>query len=52
MIGYSFEVENQMLQFYESLSEKDKRRYAAVESMKLAHGKNISANFLAAILRP
>jgi hypothetical protein len=27
-----------MLKFYNSLSEKDKRRYAAVEALKLGHG--------------
>jgi hypothetical protein len=27
-----------MVQFYDSLSEKDRRRYAAVEAEKLGHG--------------
>jgi hypothetical protein len=27
-----------MKHFYESLSEKDRRRYAAVEAVKLGHG--------------
>lgn len=35
---YSQEVENQMKSFYESLSEKEKRRYAALEASKLGHG--------------
>lgn len=35
---YDIEVEDRMKIFYDSLSEKDKRRYAAVESMKLPYG--------------
>jgi hypothetical protein len=35
---YSREVEDQMKSFYESLSEKEKRRYAAIEASKLGHG--------------
>jgi hypothetical protein len=31
-------VEEGMINFYESLSEKDKRRYAAIEALKLPHG--------------
>ena len=38
MIGYSSEVERQMKCFYHSLSEKDRRRYAVVEAVKLGHG--------------
>jgi len=38
MTRYSKEIEKHMKQFYESLSEKDKRRYAAVESIKLGCG--------------
>jgi hypothetical protein len=38
MTGYSSEVERQMKSFYHSLSEKDRRRYAAVEAVKLSHG--------------
>jgi hypothetical protein len=38
MTGYSSEVERQMECFYHSLSEKDRRRYAAVEAVKLGHG--------------
>jgi hypothetical protein len=38
MIGYSNRVEVQMRNFYRSLSEKDCRRYAAVEAGKLGHG--------------
>jgi hypothetical protein len=32
------EVEQQMQRFYRSLSEKDRRRYAAVEALKLGWG--------------
>ena len=35
---YSPEIEHPMRMFYESLSEKDRRRYAAIEAAKLGHG--------------
>lgn len=35
---YSPELEEQMQSFYESLSERDRRRYAGVEANKLGHG--------------
>ena len=35
---YSEQVEVHMRNFYESLSEKDRRRYAAVEAEKLGYG--------------
>jgi hypothetical protein len=35
---YSAEVEHSMRMFYDSLSEKDRRRYAAIEVAKLGHG--------------
>ncbi len=35
---YSPEVEHSMRMFYGSLSEKDRRRYAAIEAAKLGHG--------------
>ena len=38
MDGYGKPVEVQMVNFYRSLSEKDRRRYAAVEASKLGHG--------------
>ena len=38
MPGYAERVEVQMVNFYRSLSEKDRRRYAAVEADKLGHG--------------
>ena len=38
MIGYSGVVERQMVTLYGPLSEKDRRRYAAVEAAKLGHG--------------
>jgi hypothetical protein len=38
VIRYSLAVEGHMKHFYESLSEKDRRRYAAVEAVKLGHG--------------
>lgn len=38
MDGYEKRLEVQMVNFYQSLSEKDRRRYAAVEAGKLGHG--------------
>lgn len=35
---YSAEIELFMQQLYASLSERDRRRYAAVEAVKLGHG--------------
>lgn len=41
MLGYEAEVEQAMQRFYETLSEKDRRRYAAVEAAKLGHGGKV-----------
>lgn len=38
MQPYSAEIEEQMKRYYRSLSEKDRRRYAAIEAIKLGHG--------------
>ena len=38
MQPYSAEVLSHMKAFHDSLSEKDRRRYAAVEAEKLGHG--------------
>jgi hypothetical protein len=38
MDGYSAKVEHQMARLYQSLAERDRRRYAAVEAEKLGHG--------------
>ena len=35
---YEATIEQEMRKFYNTLSEKDKRRYAAVEAMKLGYG--------------
>ena len=35
---YSAEIEHSMRMFYNSLPEKDRRRYAAIEAAKLGHG--------------
>jgi len=44
---YSEESEKQMKAFYDSLNEKDRRRYAAIEAMKLGHGgQNYISNVL------
>jgi hypothetical protein len=36
--AYGREIERHLRQYYQSLSEKDRRRYAAVEAIKLGHG--------------
>lgn len=38
MVAYSAEVETKMKRLFGWLSEKDRRRYAAVEAAKLGHG--------------
>lgn len=38
MESYPPEVEAMMKKLYQTLSEKDKRRYAAIEALKLGHG--------------
>lgn len=38
MPPYDFSIEQEMKKFYETLSEKDKRRYAAIEALKLGQG--------------
>ena len=38
MDGYTRDIETQMVRFFESLCERDRRRYAAVEASKLGHG--------------
>jgi hypothetical protein len=35
---YPMAIEQQMQRYYTSLSEKDRRRYAAIEAVKLGHG--------------
>jgi hypothetical protein len=37
-MSYSAEIEVQMQRYYQSLSEKDRRRYAGIEAVKLGHG--------------
>jgi hypothetical protein len=44
---YSPEIEHTMRMFYDSLSEKDRRRYAAIEAAKLGHG---GTAYIAALL--
>ncbi|MBD2731326.1 hypothetical protein H6G96_34725 [Nostoc sp. FACHB-892] len=39
MNSYSSEVEAKMQRLYQSLSEKDRRRYAAIEALKLGWGR-------------
>ena len=38
MLAYQVEIEREMKAFYDSLNERDRRRYAGVEAHKLGHG--------------
>ena len=38
MTGYEKDIERKMQRLFLTLSEKDRRRYAAIESAKLTHG--------------
>ena len=38
MDAYTAEIERKMQRFFGWLSEKDRRRYAAIEAAKLGHG--------------
>ena len=44
---YNKTTEVAMKQFYDSLCERDRRRYAALESIKLAHG---GVNYISGLL--
>jgi hypothetical protein len=48
MHRYSPEIEEQREAFYQSLSEKDRRRYAAIEACKLGRG---GLSYMARVLR-
>ena len=44
---YTFDIEESMRCFYNSLNEKDSRRYAGLEALKIGHGgRNYIANIL------
>ena len=47
MQPYSTEIEEKMRNFYNSLNEKDRRRYAGIEALKLGHG---GRNYIARVL--
>ncbi len=38
MDGYTVEIESRMVAFFNTLGERDRRRYAALEAIKLGHG--------------
>jgi len=38
MIRYSSKIERYMRDYYKTLSESDRRRYAGIEAIKLGHG--------------
>ena len=41
MVKYSKNIEAEMRKLYSTLSEKDRRRYASLETIKLGHGGQI-----------
>jgi hypothetical protein len=47
MVSYPQDIEQRMRQFFESLSEKDRRRYAGIEALKYGHG---GRNYIARVL--
>ena len=47
LIGYATDVEKQMKEFYDSLDERSRRRYAALEAGRLGHG---GVGYIAGIL--
>ena len=48
MEAYTGGIERKMKRFFDWLSEKDRRRYAAVEAAKLGHG---GVEYIARVLR-
>jgi len=48
MDAYAPEIERQMKRLFDSLSERDRRRYAAIEATKLGHG---GIEYVAAVLK-
>lgn len=47
MKNYDAAIEGEMRAFFESLNEKDRRRYAAIEARKLGHG---GASYIAGVV--
>ena len=53
MQSYRPEIEQAMQKYYATLSEKDQRRYAAIEALKLGQGgQSYIANCWAVVKRP
>jgi hypothetical protein len=48
MDAYAPEIERQMKRLFDSLGEKDRRRYAAIEATKLGHG---GIEYIAGVLK-
>ena len=48
MSDYPAAVKRQMVRFYVSLNERDRRRYAAIEAQKLGHG---GLHFISGLLK-
>lgn len=52
MQTYSPEIEQAMKKNYATLSEKDRRRYAAIEALKLGHGGQVYNYFCSEVSVP
>ena len=53
MVGYDKTLELKMQRLFATLSEKDRRRYAAIEAAKLGHGGlDILRGYSISIRRP
>jgi hypothetical protein len=48
MDAFAPEIERQMKRLFDSLGEKDRRRYAAIEATKLGHG---GIEYIAGVLK-
>ena len=49
---YSEEIEKQMKAYFDTLNEKDRRGYTAIEAMKLGHGgQNYISSVMGAIFK-
>ena len=48
MVTYPSLVKKRMKSFYRSLNERDRRRYAAIETLKLGHG---GIDYISQVLR-
>ena len=48
MRSYPVQIEESMKKFYESLTEKDQRRYAGIEALKLPNPRSVTSSWVTA----